>query len=98
MECHYLVSDSAGGSIPELDWKKCDAVSKIIAHCPRKSTCVEEYYKLIAPQVWHYMDLKMFYQIKVQHLNLCYLIAYYKQYSSFWNTAFYVVSEVFVSF
>ncbi len=32
------------------DWKKCDVVARIIAQCP-KEVSVEEYIKLLAPQL-----------------------------------------------
>ena len=33
------------------DWKKCQAVARIIASCPSGASTVEEYYSLICPQV-----------------------------------------------
>ena len=33
------------------DWRKCDAVAKLIACCPLQSLSVESYYKTIGPQV-----------------------------------------------
>ena len=33
------------------DWRKCDAVAKVIGSCPLQSLSVESYYKKIGPQV-----------------------------------------------
>lgn len=33
------------------DWRKCDAVAKVISCCPLQTISVEEYYRNISPQV-----------------------------------------------
>ncbi|XP_075432619.1 transport and Golgi organization protein 6 homolog isoform X2 [Ascaphus truei] len=33
------------------NWKKCDAVARILASCPQQSLSVQEYYQLVCPQV-----------------------------------------------
>ncbi|XP_073461676.1 transport and Golgi organization protein 6 homolog [Aquarana catesbeiana] len=44
----------AGGRDAEAaagNWKKCDAVAKILASCPQQSLTVEEYYQNVCPQI-----------------------------------------------
>lgn len=38
----------AGG---DSDWRKCDAVAKILAACPQQSLSAESYYSQVCPQV-----------------------------------------------
>ena len=45
----FLVSGEVTSSSPE--WKKCDVIAKVIANCPSQAKSVEEYYKLVSPQV-----------------------------------------------
>ncbi|KAG8537128.1 hypothetical protein GDO81_025027, partial [Engystomops pustulosus] len=33
------------------NWKKCDAIAKVLASCPQQSTTVEEYYRTVCPQI-----------------------------------------------
>ncbi|XP_006820404.1 transport and Golgi organization protein 6 homolog [Saccoglossus kowalevskii] len=44
------------------DWQKCEGLGRLIASCPKKIQSVEEYYRLIAPQVLgllrHHDDLQ----------------------------------------
>ncbi|XP_018412834.1 PREDICTED: transport and Golgi organization protein 6 homolog [Nanorana parkeri] len=45
---------TAGGRDAEAaasNWKKCDAVAKILASCPQQSLTVEEYYQKVCPQI-----------------------------------------------
>ena len=42
---------AAGNSPPSFDWKHCDAVAKVIAHCPHHGLSSEDYMKAVAPQV-----------------------------------------------
>ncbi|XP_021372366.1 transport and Golgi organization protein 6 homolog isoform X2 [Mizuhopecten yessoensis] len=42
---------SEKGNSKASDWRKCDAVAKVIACCPMSSTSVEEYYALVSPQI-----------------------------------------------
>ncbi|XP_074646792.1 transport and Golgi organization protein 6 homolog [Tubulanus polymorphus] len=37
--------------VSENDWRKCDAVAKIIANCPMQAVSADEYYKLVGPQI-----------------------------------------------
>lgn len=39
---------AAGG---DSDWRKCDAVAKILAACPQQSLSAESYYSQVCPQV-----------------------------------------------
>ncbi|XP_064375932.1 transport and Golgi organization protein 6 homolog isoform X4 [Dromaius novaehollandiae] len=44
----------AGGTGAEaaaVDWRKCDAVAKILAACPQQCLSLEDYYKLVCPQI-----------------------------------------------
>lgn len=44
----------AGGTDAEaaaVDWRKCDAVAKILASCPQQCLSLEDYYKHVCPQV-----------------------------------------------
>ncbi|XP_075709442.1 transport and Golgi organization protein 6 homolog [Rhinoderma darwinii] len=44
----------AGGREAEAaasNWKKCDAIAKILASCPQQSLTVEEYYQKVCPQI-----------------------------------------------
>ena len=40
-----------GGEESAGDWRKCQAVARIIASCPARAASVEEYYSLVCPQV-----------------------------------------------
>ncbi|XP_072278694.1 transport and Golgi organization protein 6 homolog isoform X1 [Pyxicephalus adspersus] len=45
---------AAGGRDAEAaasNWKKCDAVAKVLASCPQQSLTVEEYYQKVCPQI-----------------------------------------------
>ncbi|KPP67672.1 hypothetical protein Z043_113713 [Scleropages formosus] len=42
---------SAGVQAAASDWKKCDAVARILAVCPQQSLSVESYYSQVCPQV-----------------------------------------------
>ncbi|XP_075045192.1 transport and Golgi organization protein 6 homolog [Mixophyes fleayi] len=45
---------AAGGREAEAaasNWKKCEAVAKILASCPQQSLTVEEYYQKVCPQI-----------------------------------------------
>ncbi|XP_033929054.1 transport and Golgi organization protein 6 homolog isoform X1 [Melopsittacus undulatus] len=41
----------AGAEAAAVDWRKCDAVAKILASCPQQCPSLEEYYRLVCPQV-----------------------------------------------
>jgi len=42
---------NVGGEESAEDWRKCQAVARIIASCPAQAASVEEYYSLVCPQV-----------------------------------------------
>lgn len=35
----------------DSDWRKCDAVAKILVTCPQQSLSAESYYSQVCPQV-----------------------------------------------
>ena len=39
------------GGVSASDWRKCQAVARIIASCPAQASSVEEYYAIVCPQV-----------------------------------------------
>ncbi|NWX03437.1 TNG6 protein, partial [Caloenas nicobarica] len=41
----------AGAEAAAVDWRKCDAVAKILAACPQQCLSLEEYYRLVCPQI-----------------------------------------------
>ncbi|NWT21617.1 TNG6 protein, partial [Vireo altiloquus] len=41
----------AGTGAAALDWKKCDAVGKILAACPQQCLSLEDYYRQVCPQI-----------------------------------------------
>ncbi|NXM56433.1 TNG6 protein, partial [Illadopsis cleaveri] len=41
----------AGAEPATLDWRKCDAVGKILAACPQQCLSLEDYYKQVCPQI-----------------------------------------------
>lgn len=41
----------AGAEAAAVDWRKCDAVAKILASCPQQCRSLQEYYRLVCPQV-----------------------------------------------
>ncbi|NXA98624.1 TNG6 protein, partial [Melanocharis versteri] len=41
----------AGTEAAALDWRKCDAVGKILAACPQQCLSLEDYYKQVCPQI-----------------------------------------------
>ncbi|KAM9269119.1 transport and Golgi organization protein 6 homolog [Cariama cristata] len=44
----------AGGADAEaaaVDWRKCDMVAKILASCPQQCLSLEDYYRLVCPQI-----------------------------------------------
>ncbi|NXP69070.1 TNG6 protein, partial [Chloropsis cyanopogon] len=40
-----------GAEAAALDWKKCDAVGKILAACPQQCLSLQDYYRLVCPQI-----------------------------------------------
>ncbi|NWS34554.1 TNG6 protein, partial [Polioptila caerulea] len=45
-------TDGGGGAeAAALDWKKCDAVGKILAACPQQCLSLEDYYRQVCPQI-----------------------------------------------
>ncbi|XP_064640492.1 transport and Golgi organization protein 6 homolog [Lineus longissimus] len=51
-------SSTSDGSGTGDDWKKCNAIAQIIANCPKQACSVEEYYRLISPQVLQLFHIK----------------------------------------
>ncbi|NXR60868.1 TNG6 protein, partial [Rhadina sibilatrix] len=41
----------AGAEAAALDWRKCDAVGKILAACPQQCLSLEDYYRQVCPQI-----------------------------------------------
>ncbi|NXU80737.1 TNG6 protein, partial [Oreotrochilus melanogaster] len=41
----------AGTEAAAVDWRKCDAVAKILASCPQQCLSLEDYYCLVCPQI-----------------------------------------------
>ncbi|NXP48614.1 TNG6 protein, partial [Heliornis fulica] len=40
-----------GAEAAAVDWRKCDAVAKILASCPQQCLSLEDYYSLVCPQI-----------------------------------------------
>ncbi|KFO72595.1 Transport and Golgi organization protein 6, partial [Cuculus canorus] len=41
----------AGAEAAAVDWRKCDAVAKVLASCPQQCLSLEDYYGLVCPQI-----------------------------------------------
>ncbi|XP_062403575.1 transport and Golgi organization protein 6 homolog [Sardina pilchardus] len=50
-----ILEGSAGG---DSDWRKCDAVARILATCPQQSLSPEAYYSQVCPQVLELLHFK----------------------------------------
>ncbi|XP_072551788.1 transport and Golgi organization protein 6 homolog [Salminus brasiliensis] len=50
------ILEGAGGG--DSDWRKCDAVAKIVATCPQQSLSAESYYSQVCPQVLELLHFK----------------------------------------
>ncbi|NWV34183.1 TNG6 protein, partial [Grantiella picta] len=48
----------AGTETAALDWKKCDAVGKILAACPQQCLSLEDYYRQVCPQILHLLHIQ----------------------------------------
>ncbi|XP_075367256.1 transport and Golgi organization protein 6 homolog isoform X2 [Mycteria americana] len=49
-----IMEGTGGGSGAEaaaVDWRKCDTVAKILASCPQQCLSLEDYYRLVCPQI-----------------------------------------------
>ncbi|KAI1235642.1 Transport and Golgi organization protein 6, partial [Lamprotornis superbus] len=49
-----ILEGTDGGASAEaaaLDWRKCDAVGKILAACPQQCLSLEDYYRQVCPQI-----------------------------------------------
>ncbi|CAN8187169.1 unnamed protein product [Coccothraustes coccothraustes] len=46
-----LGPSGAGAEAAALDWRKCDAVGKILAACPQQCLSLEDYYRQVCPQI-----------------------------------------------
>ncbi|XP_073706776.1 transport and Golgi organization protein 6 homolog isoform X2 [Garra rufa] len=50
------ILEGTGGG--DSDWRKCDAVAKILAACPQQSLSAESYYSQVCPQVLELLHFK----------------------------------------
>uniref|UniRef100_A0A672L9X6 Transport and golgi organization 6 homolog n=1 Tax=Sinocyclocheilus grahami TaxID=75366 RepID=A0A672L9X6_SINGR len=50
------ILEGTGGG--DSDWRKCDAVAKILATCPQQSLSAESYYSQVCPQVLELLHFK----------------------------------------
>ncbi|XP_066541796.1 transport and Golgi organization protein 6 homolog [Hoplias malabaricus] len=50
------ILEGAGGG--DSDWRKCDAVAKILTTCPQQSLSAESYYSQVCPQVLELLHFK----------------------------------------
>ncbi|NXJ12416.1 TNG6 protein, partial [Odontophorus gujanensis] len=41
-----------------VDWRKCDAIAKILASCPQQCLSLEDYYKHVCPQILDLMHIQ----------------------------------------
>ncbi|CAG2206551.1 unnamed protein product [Mytilus edulis] len=54
---HHVLHGMLGNAVADVsgnviaDWRRFDAVAKVIASCPKMSSSTEEYYKLVSPQI-----------------------------------------------
>ncbi|CAC5398768.1 unnamed protein product [Mytilus coruscus] len=54
---HHVLHGMLGNAVADVsgnliaDWRRFDAVAKVIASCPKMSSSAEEYYKLVSPQI-----------------------------------------------
>ncbi|NWV80155.1 TNG6 protein, partial [Dasyornis broadbenti] len=48
----------AGAETAALDWRKCDAVGKILAACPQQCLSLEDYYRQVCPQVLNLLHIQ----------------------------------------
>ncbi|XP_047906464.2 LOW QUALITY PROTEIN: transport and Golgi organization protein 6 homolog [Anser cygnoides] len=49
-----IMEGTGGGTDAEaaaVDWRKCDAVAKILASCPQQCLSLEDYYRRVCPQI-----------------------------------------------
>ncbi|KAG9273144.1 hypothetical protein AMEX_G12243 [Astyanax mexicanus] len=51
-----VILEGSGGG--DSDWRKCDAVAKIVATCPQQSLSAESYYSQVCPQVLGLLHFK----------------------------------------
>ncbi|XP_061578283.1 transport and Golgi organization protein 6 homolog [Cololabis saira] len=47
-----------GGAGSECDWRKCDAVARILVACPKQSVSADDYFKLVCPQIVDLLHFK----------------------------------------
>uniref|UniRef100_A0A3Q1F1J6 Transport and golgi organization 6 homolog (Drosophila) n=1 Tax=Acanthochromis polyacanthus TaxID=80966 RepID=A0A3Q1F1J6_9TELE len=47
-----------GGTGGDSDWRKCDAVARILVACPQQSTSADAYFRNICPQILELMHFK----------------------------------------
>ncbi|OXB65091.1 hypothetical protein ASZ78_008374 [Callipepla squamata] len=56
-----IMEGTGGGTDAEaaaVDWRKCDAVAKILASCPQQCLSLEDYYKHVCPQILDLMHIQ----------------------------------------
>uniref|UniRef100_A0A1A8J4T5 Transport and golgi organization 6 homolog n=1 Tax=Nothobranchius kuhntae TaxID=321403 RepID=A0A1A8J4T5_NOTKU len=47
-----------GGTGGDSDWRKCDAVARILVACPQQSTSADDYFRLVCPQILDLLHLR----------------------------------------
>ncbi|XP_013871124.1 transport and Golgi organization protein 6 homolog isoform X2 [Austrofundulus limnaeus] len=47
-----------GGAGGDSDWRKCEAVGRILSACPQQAASGDQYFKLVCPQVLHLLHLQ----------------------------------------
>ncbi|XP_036399762.1 transport and Golgi organization protein 6 homolog [Megalops cyprinoides] len=53
-----VLEGGAGPEVAVTDWRKCDAVARILAACPQQSLSLEDYYSQVCPQVLELLHFK----------------------------------------
>ncbi|KAG7468448.1 hypothetical protein MATL_G00142980 [Megalops atlanticus] len=53
-----VLEGGAGPEVAATDWRKCDAVARILAACPQQSLSAEDYYSQVCPQVLELLHFK----------------------------------------
>ncbi|XP_029952972.1 transport and Golgi organization protein 6 homolog isoform X2 [Salarias fasciatus] len=47
-----------GGTGGESDWRKCDAVARILVACPQQAASAEQYFQLLCPQILNLLHFR----------------------------------------
>ncbi|NWI26279.1 TNG6 protein, partial [Sula dactylatra] len=56
-----IMEGTGGGTGAEaaaVDWRKCDTVAKILASCPQQCLSLEDYYRLVCPQILNLLHIQ----------------------------------------